>query len=109
MTILPCVIRAEHAGGFRIRLTFNDLSEGTVDFLPWLEGQVFEPLRDAGRFREFFLEGGTVAWPNGADIAPETLYEAANRRRAIPAPKGVGRKRRLLSTAKTRLKQAKAR
>jgi len=75
MTVLPSVIRAEYRGGHRIRLTFNDNSEKTIDFRRWLEGPVFEPLRDPNYFRRFFLDGGTVAWPNGADIAPETLYE----------------------------------
>jgi hypothetical protein len=77
MTFLPSVVRADYRGGFRIHLTFNDLSEGTVDFRPWLEGPVFEALKAPAYFREFFLDGGTVAWPNGADIAPEILYEAA--------------------------------
>jgi len=54
---------------------FNDNSEKTIDFRQWLDGPVFEPLRDRQYFRRFFLEGGTVVWPNGADIAPETLYE----------------------------------
>jgi hypothetical protein len=81
MTFLPSVVRAEYRGGFRVHLTFNDLSERTVDFRPWLQGPVFETLRDPARFREFFVDGGAVAWPNGADIAPETLYEAAARER----------------------------
>jgi hypothetical protein len=79
MTFLPSVIRAQYRGGFRIHLTFNDLSERTVDFRPWLGGAVFEALKDPAYFREFFVDGGAVAWPNGADIAPETLYEAAAR------------------------------
>jgi hypothetical protein len=56
-------------------MTFNDHSEKTIDFRQWLEGPVFEPLKNPSYFRRFFLDGGTVAWPNGADIAPETLYE----------------------------------
>lgn len=77
MVFLPRVVRAEHEEGFRIHLTFNDGTEGIVDFASWLEGPVFEPLKDVAYFARFFIDGGTVSWPNGADIAPETLYEAA--------------------------------
>ena len=76
MGILPQVVRAEYRGGHRIHLTFGDGREKTVDFLPWLSGPVFEPLKDEEYFRQFFLEAGTIGWPNGADIAPETLYAA---------------------------------
>ena len=82
---LPCVVRAEHRGGFQIHLTFNDGSEGTIDFWQWLSGPVFEPLKESGYFRRFFLDGGTVVWPNGADIAPETLYDAVRATRSHPA------------------------
>ena len=82
MVFLPHVIRAEHEGDFRIHLTFNDGTEGSVDFESWLSGPVFEPLKDKAYFRKSFLDGGTVAWPNGADIAPETLYDAARATRS---------------------------
>jgi len=39
-------------------------------------GLVFEPLKEPAYFQRFFVEAGTVSWPNGADIAPETLYAA---------------------------------
>ncbi|MBI2156290.1 MAG: DUF2442 domain-containing protein, partial [Candidatus Rokubacteria bacterium] len=48
------------------------------DFQPWLQGPIFEPLREVAYFREFFVAGSTVCWPNGADIAPETLYAATD-------------------------------
>jgi hypothetical protein len=73
---LPSVTGAEYAGGYRLRVVFSDNSEKTIDFLEWLDGPVFEPLRDPEYFQRFFIDGGTVAWPNGADVAPETIYEA---------------------------------
>ena len=75
MDALPAVVRAEHRGDFKIRLVFNDGVEGTIDFSDWLNGPVLEPLKDPACFARFFLDGGTVVSPNGADIAPETLRE----------------------------------
>jgi hypothetical protein len=85
MNFLPLVVRADYESGFRIRLAFNDGLEASVDFKPWLSGPVFEPLQRPAYFRKFFLDGGAVVWPNGADIAPETLYEAARATRSGPA------------------------
>ncbi len=82
MSSLPAVIRAEYRGDHKIHLTFNGGVEGTIDFTQWLQGPVFEPLKNVDYFQRFFLDGGTVAWPNGADIAPETLYEQAKANKA---------------------------
>ena len=72
---LPTVIQAEYRGDFRIHLIFDDDVTGTVDCSRWLSGPVFEPLKDPVYFQRFFIDGGTLAWPNGADIAPETLHK----------------------------------
>jgi hypothetical protein len=77
MSVLPHVVTASHAGGYLLHLVFSDGVQGTVDFEQWLNGPVFEPLRDPSYFQRFFIEAGTVVWPNGADIAPETLHEVA--------------------------------
>lgn len=100
----PSVIRAEYRGGFRIHLTFNDLSEKAVDFRRWLEGPVFEALKDPAYFRQFFVDGGTVASPNGADIAPETLYVAsASERKRGKRPQRGGAKARVKRVASRRV------
>jgi len=77
MNFIPAVIHATYRSDYQIELVFNDGSIGTVDFAQWLTGPVFEPLKDREYFLRFFVDGGTIAWPNGADIAPETLYEEA--------------------------------
>lgn len=89
MDILPWAIHASYEGDFRIRVRFHDNLEGTIDFRPWLEGPVFEPLKDQTYFQQFFIDGGTVVWPNGADIAPETLYDAVKRSTAAQQCAGI--------------------
>ena len=70
-----------------LRLTFADGTIGDVDFADHEWQGVLEPLRDPGFFAEVRVdpESGTVAWPNGVDLAPEPLYEEARRNPAAPA------------------------
>ncbi|MGI8425954.1 MAG: DUF2442 domain-containing protein [Actinomycetota bacterium] len=77
MHTLPVLIKAEYRGGYSIHLTFHDGTESTVNFEQWLDGPVFEPLHNVEEFKRFFVDAGSLSWPNGADIAPETLYESA--------------------------------
>ncbi len=66
----------EYRGGWVFHVVFDDGLHGDVDFSEYIgRGPVFEPLRDLEFFKRARIEGGTIAWPNGADIAPETLYE----------------------------------
>lgn len=77
MKPLVHVRSVEVLDGFRVRLTFEDGQSGVIDLAGELWGPVFEPLKDPARFAEVYVDeiGGTIAWPNGADIAPEWLYE----------------------------------
>jgi len=60
--------------GFRLELTLTDGLVVERDVTAWLVGPVFEPLRaDPLLFRQARVEGGTVAWPNGADLCPDVL------------------------------------
>ena len=70
------VISVEYRREYVFRVAFDDGLEGDVDLAEYLDaGPVFAPLKDLTFFRQASIEGGTIAWPNGADIAPETLYE----------------------------------
>jgi hypothetical protein len=72
------VLEARYLGGHTVWLRFRDGTAGEVDLSPELEGPIFEPLQDPAYFRSFTVhpEFQTLCWPNGADIAPETLYQA---------------------------------
>ncbi len=70
-----------------LRLTFADGLSGEVDVLDRMRGPVFEDARTSTGFAkvEVDTETGTVVWPGGADLAPDTLYERV-RHGAWPAP-----------------------
>lgn len=81
----PYEIRAVvYLGGYRLRLTFADGLVSDVDLAERLSGQlgpVLEPLRNPDFFAQVYVDPdiGTIAWPNGADLAPDRLYEQAVR------------------------------
>jgi hypothetical protein len=76
---LKDVTDVEVIGAYRLRLAFDDGTVGEVDFAGRDWQGVFAPLRDPDYFARVTVdpEGGTVTWPNGADMAPEPLYAEA--------------------------------
>jgi hypothetical protein len=68
------VKRAKHIKDYLVEFTFADGLKREIDLEPFLHGGIFEPLRSKEMFQRFKIKYGTIVWPNGADIAPETLY-----------------------------------
>ena len=60
--------------GFNLRLELTDGSVVQRDVSRLLVGPVFEPIRkDPEAFKRVHVGGGTVVWPNGADLDPDVL------------------------------------
>lgn len=88
--MIPIVTEAEYRGAYRVWLRFADGLHGEVNLEGELWGEIFEPLKDQRVFAELFLhpELATVIWPNGADFAPEFLYEQVARSALRENPPG---------------------
>lgn len=71
------VKEAKYLNDYVLWLKFNDGAEGVVDLKDELYGEVFEPLKDIERFKSFKVDPDleTIVWDNGADLAPEFLYD----------------------------------
>ena len=71
------VREAKYLHDYVIHLRFNDGAEGEIDLAGELEGEIFGPLKDLKKFKAFQVDPDlqTVVWDNGADFAPEFLYE----------------------------------
>jgi len=76
MDIILHVTEARYLGDYQFDLTFNDGRRGVVNLSQSLHGEMFEPLQDRALFAQGRVdpELRVLAWPNGADLAPEYLY-----------------------------------
>lgn len=72
------MIAATPRPGHVVRVMFADGEVRDVDVTPLLDTEVFGPLRDETVFGRVRVdeELGTIAWPNGADLDPDVIYDA---------------------------------
>ncbi|MBQ5574594.1 MAG: DUF2442 domain-containing protein [Bacteroidales bacterium] len=69
------VIKAEYLSDYTIRLWFNNDVMKDVDLYDKLNGSAFQCLKNKENFKNFTVKYNTIEWFNGADFAPEYLYE----------------------------------
>jgi hypothetical protein len=68
------VIKAKYLEKYKLELEFNNGISKKVDLEKELYGEIFEPLRKIKVFKDFHISRNTIEWKNGADFAPEYLY-----------------------------------
>ena len=75
--LTPDIIDATVVRHGVLQLTFADGLTGDVEVSERMKGPVFEQARSPEGFARVSVdsEAGTVVWPGGADLAPDTLYE----------------------------------
>jgi hypothetical protein len=90
MTTIGPLIRVKSVkplDGFKVQLGFENGTQKEVDLELYLHGPIFEPIRnDPALFRAVKVEGGSIAWSNGADIDPDVLYYGLNPAWMEPEP-----------------------
>ena len=69
------ITKVEYLEGYKLRIQFNNGEIRIADLEASLHGPVFETLKNVEEFRRFSIPFNTIQWENGADFAPEYLYE----------------------------------
>lgn len=68
------VIAAKANDDYSLDLEFSDGKRKRFDAKPYLDFEVFKPLKDLNYFKRVKIAFGTVQWTDEQDISPETLY-----------------------------------
>lgn len=74
------VTRVNYIERYKLEIEFENGERGIVDLLEYTnKGGVFNRFSDIDYFKQVYVnsEIGTLCWPDGVDIAPETLYSMA--------------------------------
>jgi hypothetical protein len=86
--MIPRVVEVKPLQGRCLWLRFHDGKVGTIELINELWGPMFEPLKDPDLFLQAKVdpELETVIWPNGADLAPEFLYQGTQHDNSLDEP-----------------------
>ena len=71
------VVAVTYLGNLRVEIVFENGKKGIVDLRRYVErGGIFHRLADEEYCKQVSVNGdiGTICWPEGQDIAPESLY-----------------------------------
>jgi hypothetical protein len=80
MEVLLDVVNVEAKANYVLHLEFENGERRIFDMSTYMDKKPFVELKGSPRFAMASVQFGTVVWPGGIDIAPETLYD---RSRAI--------------------------
>lgn len=69
------ILDVDYLGEYTLKIKFSYGVVKIVDLKPYLTGEVFGELLDKEKFIQYGLTRVTIEWANGADLAPEFLYE----------------------------------
>lgn len=72
------VTKAKYIAEYKLWLKFNDGREGIIDLKDLVlndKRDIFKQLKNLDLFKKFKVDMDTIVWENGADLAPEFLYE----------------------------------
>ena len=71
------VKEVEYIQNFKLRVIFDNTVKKMVDLENYLDGEIFEPLKNIEYFKQVKVDKdiATICWDNGADFSPEFLYE----------------------------------
>ncbi len=72
------ITKAEYISDYKLKIWFNNHQIRFVNLESYLIGEVFQPLKDKEFFKKFTIPYNTIEWENGADFAPEYLYNISN-------------------------------
>ena len=67
--------RVQYLDGYRVKLWFSNGDIKIANLSESFDDPIFEPMKNLSYFKNFTIRYNTIEWENGADYAPEYLYE----------------------------------
>lgn len=77
------IIAVTYLKDYTLKVTFENGEKGVIDLSGYAKkGGIFKRFSDKDYFRRVYVNKdiGTICWPGGADIAPETVYKMARKK-----------------------------